>query len=146
MPNVVRASAFLLVLAVALPAAASDPLSPYGRWSGRARFEAKMHGTIDRAAHAVTDLTITVDSRGNLVGASPGNGCKASGRLSPGRTKQRFNLDVTLSGCKYRGFNRRFGGRLALDPQKNRASFSLHNLLVENARTYIFDVRATLRR
>ena len=145
MRNASRASAVLLLIAVAAAAANVDA-SPYGEWRGRAQFGAKIDSIADPDAHAVTDLKIVVDSGGKVWGESAGNGCKASGLLRSGRIKRIFELDVTLSGCKYRGLNRRYAGRLAIDPAKNYASFSLHNLDLRNASTYIYDVKATLRR
>jgi hypothetical protein len=101
--------------------------------------------TVDEA-HAVVDLTITIDPKGKLVGESRANGCRALGVAAPG-IGPILNLDVTFSGCRYAGFNRRLSGTFALPPGRDYASMQLLAMEVRpGVPSATYDVKATMRR
>ena len=140
---------YALLLACCLPSVAytADYSSPYGQWQGQAQFHAKVGTELDPAAHAVVDMTITIDPKGKLTSLAASNGCRALGIVTPGVAKTVFHLDVTFSGCQYSSFNRRFSGMLGLYPSAMYASFTLQNILVKPAQKPLsYDVKATLKR
>lgn len=97
-------------------------------------------------AHPVIDVGFTIDPKGKLTGASRENGCSALGFASPGFGPT-LNLDVTLSGCRYAGFNRRFTGTFGLPPGRDYGTVSL---LAYEARPGVpaamYEFKATVRR
>ena len=115
-------------------------------WTGEAQYQATVKGQPVDAAHAVVDFVMTVDPNGKLLGTSKTNGCQALGIASPSNP-QMLTLDVTLSGCTYPGYNRRYTGTLALPPGQSYARF---HLLAYESRPGIpsamYDITATMRR
>jgi hypothetical protein len=145
----IRTVAAVIPFLVVPPAAgaASDYSSPYGEWRGQAQFHARIGAEDDPKAHAVTELAIAIDPQGKLVGSSASNGCRALGLATPSGPKTVVNLDVTLSGCAYAGFNRRFSGNLFLYPKDSYASLRLRSLITNNGTKPVsYDIRATLKR
>jgi len=139
------AAAFLLIPPAA--SAANDYSTPYGEWHGKAQYHARIGSEYDLKAHAVTELSIAIDAEGKLVGSSPENGCRALGLVAPSGAKTVMNLDVTLSGCKYPGYNRRFSGNLFLYPRETYASIRLRSYNVgKGPKAESYDIRATLKR
>ena len=130
---------------VAIPAQ-TGPADFYGVWSGQAQYQATVQSRPVDEAHAVIDLVFTIDPKGKLTGASRENGCNALGFASPGFGPT-LNLDVTLSRCRYAGFNRRFTGTFALPPGRDYATVSL---LAYEARPGVpagmYEIKATMRR
>ena len=81
------------------------------------------------------------------MGASAANGCRALGLASPSGPKTVVNLDVTLSGCAYAGYNRRYSGNLFLYPKDSYASLRLRSLISNTGNKSVsYDIRATLKR
>jgi hypothetical protein len=143
--TIVAVVAFLAVSHFA--SAASDYSSPYGEWRGQAQFHAWIGSELDPKAHAVTELSIAIGPDGKLVGASAANGCHVLGLAMPSGPKTVVNLDVTLSGCAYAGFNRRFSGNLFLYPKESYASLRLRSYVANNGNKSVsYDIRATLKR
>lgn len=141
------AAAFTFLFIPLVAGAASDYSNPYGEWRGQAQFHARIGENLDPKGHAVTELSIAIDPEGKLVGASAANGCRALGIAAPSGPKTVMNLDVTLSGCAYAGFNRRYSGNLFLYPKERYASLRLRSLVVSNGpKAVSFDIRATLKR
>jgi len=139
------AISFLVVSPVA--GAASDYSSPQGEWRGQAQFHAWIGSELDPKAHAVTELAIAIGPEGKLVGASAANGCHMLGLAMPSGPKTVVNLDITLSGCAYAGFNRRFSGNLFLYPKESYASLRLRSFIANNGnKSLSYDIRATLKR
>lgn len=147
---VVRTFAAALAFALVSPAvgAASDYTTPYGEWRGQAQFHARVGSDYDSKAHSVTDFAITIDPQGKLTGTSAGTGCRALGLAAPSGPKTVFNLDVTLTGCTYPGYNRRFSGNLFLYPKDSYASLRLRSYISNSGSksSVSYDVRATLKR
>ena len=136
-------------IAVVPAAPAVAPTAPadfYGGWTGEAQYQATVKSQLVDAAHAVVDFVMTVDPNGKLLGASKTNGCQALGIASPSNP-QMLTLDVTLSGCTYAGYNRRYTGTFALPPGQGYARF---HLLAYESRPGIpsamYDITATMRR
>ena len=91
--------------------------------------------------------SIAIDPGGKLVGSSSGNGCHALGVAAPSGPTTVINLDVTLSGCTYPGFNRRFSGNLFLYPKDSYASLRLRSHIANTGpKSASYDIRATLKR
>ena len=129
------------------------PLAPvagkpdfYGGWSGQAQYQATINSRPVDEAHAVVDLVLIIDPKGKLTGASQANGCRILGLASP-ESSQTMKLDVTFSGCRYPGFNRRFTGTLGLPPGKSFSTVSLVAYGVRpGAPSSMYDITATMRR
>jgi hypothetical protein len=115
-------------------------------WTGQAQYQATARRQPIEAAHAVVTLTMIVAADGKLTGESTDNGCRALGLASP-QTPQTLKLGVTLTGCKYAGFNRRYTGTFGLPPGKGYATVSL---LAYDTRpgtpSAMYDITATMRR
>ncbi|WP_324781195.1 hypothetical protein [Thiobacillus sedimenti] len=127
-----------------------DYTTPYGVWRGQAQYQAAVKGQPVAEAHGVVPLVVQVDKAGKVQGASPENGCTLLGVAAPYLTPNMLTLDVTLAGCRYTAYNRRYSGTLALYPSRNSVQFSLHASIVGLA-TFgssptFFDIKATMRR
>jgi hypothetical protein len=136
----------LLLAATGAAHAKGDPANLHGEWRGQAQYQATFDRKPDPAAHVVTNLTIRVEPDGKVWGTSTENGCKLLGigrPMSP--TINVLNLDVTLSGCKYDGLNRRYSGTLAYYSTSN-VQLSLRANSVGVGKAASFDVMATMRR
>jgi hypothetical protein len=68
-----------------------------------------------RRAHTVVPLLLTFSSDGKVSGTSPDSGCKLLGLWSPGLMPRLFPLDITLNGCSYTEFNRRYSGMMLIE-------------------------------
>jgi hypothetical protein len=125
---------------------AGAPANFYGQWTGQAQYQATARSQPIETAHAVVTLTLIVGADGKLTGESTDNGCRALGLASP-QTLETLKLDVTLTGCRYAGFNRRYTGTFALPPEKGYATVSL---LAYDTRpetpSVVYDITATMRR
>jgi hypothetical protein len=101
---------------------------------------------VSSAAVAASDYSTPY---GKLTGVSAGTGCHALGLVVPSGPKTVFNLDVTLSGCTYPGYNQRYSGNLFLYPKEkdSYASLRLRSYQVDTgSKSESYDVRATLKR
>lgn len=120
---------------------------PSGTWQGQVQYQATSRGETVPSAMAVVPMTIDIDAQGKIKGSSPENGCKLSGIAAPGFSAQSLNLDVTLSECRYVGFNQRFSGVITVNQAQKYALFSLigsHVVIMGNMS--IFDIKGTMRR
>jgi hypothetical protein len=126
----------------------SAPQSVVGDWRGQTQYQGSENGQQIGEAHTVVPLTMTFSADGKISGLSPDNGCRWLGVWSPGSTPRLFLLDVSFSGCRYAGFNRRFSGSLIATFPEQSAQLTLQAFDVfhpgQNARMY--DIKATLRR
>lgn len=134
--------------ATTLPGSADSSYStPYGEWRGQAQFQANVGGTVQQDAHAVVPLVIAIDAQGKVTGAAPEAGCQIKGIATPGVVPTMLNLDVTLSGCRYAGYNRRMGGYVALYQAQKHAQLSLNgNHIPARQAVAIYDIKSTMRR
>lgn len=121
--------------------------TPYGEWRGQAQFQANVGGTVQQDAHAVVPLVIAIDAQGKVIGSAPETGCQIKGIATPGVVATMLNLDVTLSGCRYAGYNRRMGGYVALYQAQKHAQLSLNgNHIPARQAVAIYDIKSTMRR
>lgn len=126
-----------------------DYSTPYGVWRGQAQYQAAAKGQPVPEAHGVVPLVIQVEKAGRVQGVSPENGCKMLGVAAPYVTPTVLRLDVTLSGCRYPAFNRRYSGTLALYQSDNSVQFSLQSINAASAfigNVGDFDIKASMRR
>jgi hypothetical protein len=118
----------------------------YGGWTGQAQYQATARGQSLDAAHAVVNLTLVIAPDGKVTGGSKDNGCRTLGIASP-QSSQTLKLDISLTGCQYAGYNRRYTGTFGLPPGKDYATFSL---LAYDARpgtpAAMYEIKATMRR
>jgi hypothetical protein len=119
-----------------------------GDWRGQTQYQGTENGQMIREAHSVVPLYLSFSADGKVSGSSPDNACTVLGIWSPGVTSWIFNLDVSMKGCQFSRFNRRFSGTLIASFPQQSAQLSLQShefsVLGEPARAY--DVKATLRR
>ena len=118
--------------------------SIYGDWRGPTQFHGRAKGQPIPDAHAVVPLTIKIDPQGKLVGASAENGCRLLGLASPGAAPTVMTLDVTLTGCQFKAFNRRYSGSFSLYSAAKHTQLNL--ISISNLAGEMFDIKATLRR
>ena len=138
---------FLMLLCLSSAAMAQDYTTLYGSWRGQTQYQATIGTAVDQSAHAVVPLALEIDAAGRVRGMSPDNGCKFLGIAGPGVAPTIMNLDVTLSGCHYAGFNKRYGGMLALYAQGKYTSLSLRaHQMVPGKAPVSLDIKATMRR
>lgn len=120
--------------------------TPYGEWRGQAQYQATDRGQLLTGAHAVINLTIAIDPAGKIAGASPDNGCKLLGVAAPFVTPASLSLDVTLSGCQFPDYNRRYSGYLILNQAQKTAAVTLNGAFIRIGSATAYDIRATMRR
>jgi len=126
----------------------SAPMSIVGDWSGQVQYQGMQNGVQIPEAHSVVSSMVSLTADGKVTGTSADNGCKLLGVWSPDVIPQRVNLDVTLSGCRFEGLNRRYSGSLTASSRDASEQLALlaNELLVPGKPFRQFDVRATLRR
>jgi hypothetical protein len=122
--------------------ASSSTPSPTGTWRGQAQYQGRENGQVMEQAHSVVPLILEFTADGKISGSSVDNGCKVLGVWSQGTPAQIIWLDLTLSGCRFAGLDRRYTGSFML--AKPDSSGQLNVLAAEFVRT--FDVKGTLRR
>jgi hypothetical protein len=119
-----------------------------GEWKGQTQYQGAENGQLIQDAHSVVLLTLMFTDDGKVSGSSPENGCKVLGVWSPGATSRLFPLDVTLSDCRYAGFNRRYTGQLTATFEKLSGQLFLqaYTLPLPGVPVRRYDVGATLRK
>lgn len=122
----------------------AENASPYGEWRGQTQFQATVKGQRVTDAHSVVPMTIAIDRQGKVTGASPENGCRLLGIAAPGPVPTVLHMDVSLRGCQYAPYNRRFAGTLALYLRDKHIQLSLTS--IAPLASHILDIRATMRR
>lgn len=135
--------------ALTLGPAAAQPAgsNPFpGNWSGTAQFQLNVGGKVDAAAHSVSDLGLTLDLKGRVVGNASENGCRFLGITTPGIAGVSINLDVMLSGCRYPAFNRRFNGTIFWSATSQTGVLNLSSNQISLGKAEIYDIKATLRK
>lgn len=121
--------------------------TPSGTWRGQVQYQGTASGGVVHEAMAVVPMTIDIDPQGKVKGSSPENGCNLKGIAAPGILPVSVSLDVTFTGCHYKGLNRRFSGSLYVNQAQKHARLSLNgsHVVVLGGVTF-FDVKGTLRR
>jgi hypothetical protein len=119
-----------------------------GEWRGETQYQGSEGGQQIGEAHSVVPLVLTLSADGKIYGASPDNGCQWLGVWSPGSTPRLFSLDVSFSGCRYAGFNRRFSGNLIATFSEQSAQLTLQafDVFHPGQTPRMYDIKATLRR
>ena len=118
-----------------------------GDWRGQVQYQATHQGQTRSEAHAVVQTTVSIDPQGKILGVSPENGCKMKGIASPSTMPTILNLDITLTDCAFKKFNRRMSGTLALYPAEKRAQFWIYAHPVDLFNPgWSFDIKGTMRR
>lgn len=119
-----------------------------GAWRGQGQFQGTENGQLIADAHTVVPLVLTFTADGKVTGSSPDNGCEVLGLWYVGGTPRLFTLDVTLSKCRYSGFNRRYSGNLIATFPTNSAELALqaYAMFIPGQLARRYDVGATLRR
>jgi len=121
--------------------------SPSGTWRGHVQYQGTSSGSVVQEAMAVVPMVIDIDPRGQIKGSTSENGCVLKGIAAPGFTPTVLNLDVTLTGCQYKGLNRRFSGHIVVNQAQKYAQFSLSGShVVPMGKMTMFDIKGTLRR
>lgn len=122
--------------------------SVVGEWRGQTQYQGSESGQAIGEAHTVVPLVLTFSADGKIYGASPDNGCQWLGAWTPGSTPRLFSLDVSFSGCRYAGFNRRFSGNLIATFSEQSAQLTLQAFDVFHAgqTPRMYDIKVTLRR
>ena len=116
----------------------------YGEWRGQTQFQATAKGQRIGEAHNVASMVLKVDKDGKVTGGSAESGCRALGISAPSVAPTVLSLDISFSGCRYVGYNRRFSGTLALYPKNRHAQLRLMSIAPLQGQQ--FDVKATMRR
>ncbi len=143
---------FLAKLALAMSAsvvafAQTPAVNPFpGTWSGMTQFQLNVGGKIDPAAHSVSDLVLTLDPKGKVSGSAAENGCRFLGVTTPGFAGITINVDVTLSGCRYPAYNRRFNGTISWSGSSQTGVLNLSSNVFGLGKAEIYDIKATLRK
>lgn len=119
-----------------------------GDWQGQAQFAATQNGQNIEDAHAVVATALTFGSDARISNAPAENGCKLLGLWSPGLTPRLLTVDLTLSGCRYAGLNRRYSGSLIATFAERSAQLMLqaYSPILPVQPVTRYDVGATLRR
>jgi Domain of unknown function (DUF4124) len=126
----------------------SAPDSIVGQWRGQTQFQGAEEGRELQEVHSVVPLVLTFSADGKVSGVSADNGCTLLGLWAPGVTPRLFTLDITLSDCRYAGFNRRYSGTVttAQIDQSARLELMVYTVPIPGIPIRRYDVGATLRR
>lgn len=120
--------------------------STNGTWRGQVQMMAKLGNAVVSEAHVVSPFVIDLDPQGKVTGAVLEAGCKLKGIAKPSLFPNMAELDVTLSGCQYAGYNRQMTGRVALYAEKRYVDFSLTMWDVSKRPGGYYEIKGTLRR
>jgi hypothetical protein len=126
-------------------ASSSNP-SPIGDWHGQMQYQGRENGQTLEEAHSVVPSPLTFTADGKVSGVSQENGCKWLGVWSQGG--RIVSIDMSLTGCRYTGLNRRFTGTFLLGVPDSSGEMMLQAFTLplpgQGARGY--DIKGTLRR
>ncbi len=121
--------------------------SIYGEWRGQSQFKETVAGGSSGLAHLITPMTLMIEEGGKVTGTTQDSGCRILGLVRPGMVATVPDLDLTVSSCKERVFNRRYTGSLALYTKQRYATIQLISLPPGPfAKPATYDISATLRR
>jgi hypothetical protein len=107
-------------------AEASDYGSFYGAWHGQTEF--KDTSGAGAGARSIAPLSLMIEEGGKVTGECQDCGCRIVGVARPGPLPTEPALDLTVSSCKKRAFNRRYTGTLALNARDRYARLHLVSL------------------
>lgn len=118
----------------------------FGAWRGQVQFMTKAGTAVVSDAHAVVPVVIEIDPQGKVTGSSTDTGCTFKGIATPGIGDTITNLDVTLSNCRYPGYNRQLTGRLALYKAQGYTDLNLVAYDLNKRPPGYYEIKGTLRR
>lgn len=107
---------------------------------------AKSGTAVVNDAHAVAPLVIEIDPQGKVTGASTETGCAMKGIATPSMMDTIVTLDVTLTKCRYAGYNRQMTGRLALYKAQSYADLNLNAYEMNKSPPGFYEIKGSLRR
>ncbi|TXT28379.1 MAG: hypothetical protein FD131_3156 [Rhodocyclaceae bacterium] len=117
-------------------------------WKGQAQYQATVDNKLDPSGHTVSALNLTISADGKVVGNSPENGCSLLGIATLTPSPSRVDLDLTMSGCRYAGYNMRWSGSIAVVSKGQAGTVAQLNLntgiLGVGRWRAIYDLKATL--
>ena len=121
--------------------------NPYGPWSGQTQFQIMNTNVVQsEGTHFIAFMDVMIGEDGKVTGASAENSCRMLGLASPGYTPAMLNLDVTLSNCPAKLFNRRYHGTLSMNPKQRTAQLYVRALQIGIGQAVNADIKATLAR
>jgi len=115
----------LSVSALTVSSDAQEGSTPSGEWRGQVQWYATVDAKPDTAGHSVGSLVLAIDPRGKVVISSSDMRCTGLGLFSTGPMPAIKTIDITLKGCMYEGYNRRFGGTLLLQDNSRTIKLQL---------------------
>jgi len=119
----------------------------YGEWQGQTQFQETVSGGPSGTARLMTPLSLKIEAGGKVTGATRDFGCRILGVARRGLASTEPDLDLTVSACKDRAFNRKYTGALVLYARQQYATIHLHSgpppLFGKPA---AYEIAATLRR
>jgi len=120
--------------------------SPIGDWHGQMQYQGRESGQTLEEAHSVVPSSLTFTADGKVSGASQENGCKWLGVWSQGG--RIVSIDMSLTGCKYSGLDRRFTGTFLLGVPDSSGEVLLQAFTIPlpSQGTRGYDIKGTLRR
>lgn len=119
----------------------------YGPWSGQAQFQIMNANVLQsEGTHFMAFMKFMIGEDGKVTGVSPESSCRMLGLASPDYTPTMLNLDVTLSNCPGKLFNRRYHGTLVMNVKNRTAQLSVRALQVGIGQAVTADIKATLAR
>lgn len=124
----------------------SDYSTTNGAWRGQVQFMAKSGTNVISEAHSVASIVIEIDPKGKVTGSSTETGCTLKGIAMPGLAASITNLDVTLSNCRYSGYNRQMSGRIALYQAQGYTDFSIVAYDMGKRPPFTYEIKGNLRR
>lgn len=121
--------------------------TPYGPWSGQTQFQIMNTNVLQSdGTHFIAFTELMIGEDGKVTGGSAENSCRLLGLASPGFAPTMLNLDVTLSNCPAKLFNRRYHGTLIMNPKQRTAQMSIRALQIGIGQAVNADIKATLAR
>jgi len=121
--------------------------SPYGPWSGQTQFQIMNSNMLQsEGTHFIAFTELMIAEDGKVTGGSAENSCRLLGLASPGYTPTMLNLDVTLSNCPAKLFNRRYHGTLIMNAKQRTAQLYIRALQIGIGQAVNADIKATLAR
>ena len=128
---------------------ATNP-STVGIWNGQLQYSGTEAGEMIEAAHAVVALTLEFTADGKVSGSSPDNGCRWLGVWSQGGKgiERMITLDLSLTNCRFSGFDRRYGGTflLAVPDSSGQVSLLAYTPPIPGQKVRGYSLGGTLRR
>lgn len=121
--------------------------SPYGPWRGQTQFQITNANVLQsEGTHFIAFMDIMIAEDGKVTGTSAENNCALLGLASPGLVPVMLNLDVTLSNCSAKLFNRRYHGTLSMNAKSRTAQLYIRALQIGIGQAVTADIKATLAR